>query len=72
MTNLLRCPFCKGEPVIQACDWSGRYYTDPGEKMYMGREMTHELIVCKKCKVRTHPFLTRKHLENAWNRRSKV
>ena len=69
MADLKPCPFCGGEPVMLSCDWSGGYYAEIGTKMCYGRELTHRLIMCRKCKAKTHPYITPKHLYNTWNRR---
>jgi hypothetical protein len=51
------------------CDGSGTFYTDIGTEMYLGRKMTHCLIRCERCNVKTKAYLTRRGVFNAWNRR---
>ncbi len=69
MNELKPCPFCGGEPKLMVCDGSGSYYSDIGTAAFCGREMTHKLIRCSKCGVRTKAYLTEKGLFKAWNRR---
>mgnify|MGYP002764086978 FL=1 len=68
MAELKPCPFCGGEPKLYFCDGSGRYY-DIGAAAFYGREMTHKLIRCSKCGVRTKAYLTDRGVFNGWNRR---
>jgi hypothetical protein len=68
--ELKRCPFCGGKAKVKVCDGSGTYYTDIGTEIYYGIKMTHCLIICEKCRVRTQAYLTRRGVFNAWNRRS--
>ena len=71
MPNELRpCPFCGGEAEVRVCDGSGRYVATVGTKQMWGREMTHCIITCKKCRARTQPYLTRRGVFNSWNRRA--
>lgn len=70
MNELKPCPFCGGEPKLMVCDGSGSYYADIGTAVFYGREMTHKLIRCQKCGIRTKDYLTEKGLFKAWNRRT--
>jgi hypothetical protein len=69
MDELKPCPFCGGEAKVKVCDGSGTYYADIGTVVLHGRTMTHCLILCEKCRVRTQAYLTRRGVFNAWNRR---
>ena len=69
-TELKPCPFCGGKAKVKVCDGSGTYYTDIGTDVYYGRKMTHCLIRCERCRVRTQAYLTRRGVFNAWNRRA--
>ena len=68
--ELKSCPFCDGEAKVKVCDGAGCFYTDIGTEMYLGRKMTHCLIRCEKCGVKTKAYLTRRGVFNAWNRRA--
>lgn len=68
--ELKPCPFCDGKAKVKVCDGAGCFYTDIGTEMYLGRKMTHCLIRCEKCGVKTKAYLTRRGVFNAWNRRS--
>lgn len=68
--ELKPCPFCGGKAKVKVCDSSGAYYADIGTEMLHGRQMTHCLIHCEKCRVRTQTYLTRSGVFNAWNRRA--
>lgn len=70
MAELKPCPFCGGEAKVMVCDGSGAYYTDIGTEIYRGRGMTNCLVICRKCRVRTQAYLTRRGVFNAWNRRA--
>lgn len=70
MDKLKPCPFCDGEPKVYVCDGSGSYYANIGTAVFYGREMTHKLIRCPKCGVRTKAYLTDRGVFNGWNRRS--
>lgn len=70
MSELKPCPFCGGDPVVKVCDGSGSYFTDIGTSVFYGRIMSHCLIICKKCRIRTQAYLTRRGVYNAWNRRA--
>lgn len=70
MDKLKPCPFCGGEPKVKVCDGSGTFYADIGTETLYGRKMTHCLIRCERCHVKTQPYLTRRGLFNAWNRRA--
>ena len=69
MTELKPCPFCGGKAKVMACDGAGTYYTDVGTEQFMGRKMSHCLVHCKRCGVKTKAYLTRRGVFNAWNRR---
>lgn len=71
MSELKPCPFCKGKAVVYSCDGSGHYYNELGTPVACGRNLTHLIIICDKCGIRTKPYLTRKGVFNAWNRRDK-
>ena len=68
--ELKPCPFCDGKANVKVCDGAGCFYTDIGAEMYLGRKMTHCLIRCEKCGVKTKAYLTRRGVFNAWNRRA--
>lgn len=68
--ELKNCPFCDGKAKVKVCDGAGCFYTDIGTEMYLGRKMTHCLIRCEKCGVKTKAYLTRRGVFNAWNRRA--
>ena len=70
MAELKPCPFCGGEPVVKVCDGSGSYFANIGTDVFYGRKMSHCLITCKRCRIRTIAYLTRKGVFNAWNRRA--
>lgn len=69
MRELKPCPFCGGKGKVKVCDGGGSFYTDIGTEKYYGREMTHCLIRCERCGIRTKAYLTRRGVFNAWNRR---
>ena len=69
-TELKPCPFCGGKAKVKVCDGSGAYYTDIGTEMFCGRKMTHCLVQCERCRIRTQSYLTRRGVFNAWNRRA--
>ena len=71
MRELKPCPFCGSLPTLAVCDGSGNYWTkDLTQEVSWGRKMTHCKFVCCKCGIETKPFLTRRGLFNAWNRRA--
>ena len=70
MNELKTCPFCGGKASLWVCDGSGSFYADVGTEFFYGRKMTHCLIMCKKCRIRTTAYLTRRGVFNAWNRRA--
>ena len=71
MRELKPCPFCGGEAKVFVCDNRGDYATDDLSKLaYYGREMTHCLIKCPKCRIKTSAYLTRGGAFRAWNRRA--
>ena len=70
MDELKRCLSCGGEPKVYVCDGSGSYYANIGTVVFYGREMTHKLIRCQKCGVRTKAYLTENGLFKAWNSRT--
>ena len=70
MAELKPCPFCGGVPKVKVCDGSGSYTADIGTEVYFGRKMTHRLIMCSKCRVRTQAYLTERGVFNSWNRRT--
>lgn len=67
--ELKPCPFCGGKAKVKVCDGSGTFYTDIGTDVMFGRKMTHCLIKCEKCGVKTKAYLTRRGVFNAWDRR---
>lgn len=69
MAELKPCPFCGGKAKIYVCDGNGSFFADIGTKMFYGREMTHCLVMCHRCRIRTGAYLTRRGAFNAWNRR---
>lgn len=71
MNNLKPCPFCGGEATICVSDGSGSVWTKDLETTILrGRRMTHCFAMCKKCRIRTQSYLTRRGMFNAWNRRA--
>ena len=68
--ELLNCPFCGGKAKVKVCDGSGRYVANIGTEKVFGRDMTHCIVACEKCNARTQPYLTRRGVFNAWNRRA--
>lgn len=68
--ELKPCPFCGGKAKVYVCDGSGHYYAEIGTEKFYGRKMTHCLIHCDRCRVRTQAYLTRRGVFNAWNRRA--
>ena len=70
MTELKPCPFCGCEAKVMVCDGSGAYCTDIGTEQFAGRKMSHCLVCCKRCGVKTKAYLTRRGVFNAWNRRA--
>ena len=71
MSELKRCPFCGGEAKLFVCDGSGSFWSTVGTASIGGRVMSHKLIRCVKCGIRTKAYLTDKGVFNAWNRRAK-
>lgn len=69
MMELKPCPFCGGLPKVKVCDGSGSFFSDIGTEVFYGRKMTHCLIICDRCRIRTGAYLTRRGVFNAWNRR---
>lgn len=70
MGELKPCPFCAGKAQVLACDASGVYFSSLGTPVLRGRKLTHRLVRCTKCGVRTKAYLTVRGLWNAWNRRA--
>lgn len=70
MDELKPCPFCRGEAKVYVCDGSGSLWSTIGTASIGGRPLTHKLIMCTKCGVRTKAFLTDRGVFNAWNRRT--
>lgn len=70
MNKLKPCPFCGGAAIVNVCDGSGTYHNDIGTEVCFGRKMTHCLVMCKRCGVRTKAYLTRRGVFNSWNRRT--
>ena len=70
MSNLKSCPFCGAEPKLYYCNTNGQYITQDASvsKLY-GRDITHKMIICSKCGIRTKTYATNKEAFNAWNRR---
>lgn len=70
MSELNPCPFCGRKAALYVCDGSGEYHTKDLETATLrGRKMTHCQFRCK-CGIMTKPYLTRRGLRNAWNRRA--
>jgi hypothetical protein len=73
MENKLKpCPFCGGEAKVKVCDGSGTFYADIGTEVLFGRKMSHCLIKCERCDIKTKAYLTRRGVFNAWQRRTEV
>jgi hypothetical protein len=73
MENKLKpCPFCGGEAKVKVCDGSGTFYADIGTEVLFGRKMSHCLIKCERCDIKTKAYLTRRGMFNAWQRRTEV
>lgn len=71
MPNELKpCPFCGGEAEVKVCDGAGCHYAKIGTDVLFGRKMTHCLVRCEGCGVKTKAYLTRRGVFNAWNRRA--
>lgn len=71
MDKLKPCPFCGNKPTIYLCDGRGWYVTKHLDMdTHCGVKMTHCMVMCEKCRVRTAPYLTRRGMKNAWNRRT--
>ena len=70
MEELKNCPFCNGKAKVMVCDGSGSFYADIGTERFMGCEMSHFLILCEKCGIKTKAYLTRRDVYNAWQRRT--
>ena len=68
-TKLKPCPFCGADASIKSCDGSGGYYSDLGTSVLYGRKLTHYLVRCRKCGVRTKAYATAKGVIIAWSRR---
>ena len=68
--ELKKCPFCGGKAKVKVCDGSGSFYANIGTERFMGRDMSHCLIRCEKCGVKTKAYLTRRGVYNAWQRRA--
>ena len=69
MDNLKPCPFCGGKAQVKVCDGSGNFCADVGTVVLFGRQMSHCLIKCQRCGVKTKAYLTRRGVFNAWQRR---
>ena len=70
MSELKPCPFCGSTAVMERCDKYGQYHTkDIGVVMLMGRDMSHKMVICERCGIRTKAYLTERGAFNAWNRR---
>jgi hypothetical protein len=73
MENKLKsCPFCGGKAKVKVCDGSGTFYADIGTEVLFGRKMSHCLIKCERCDIKTKAYLTRRGVFNAWQRRTEV
>lgn len=70
MSELKPCPFCGGKAEIWVCDGAAMYRGKIGAVIVAGRQMTHKMISCCKCGVKTKPYLTERGVFNAWNRRA--
>jgi hypothetical protein len=68
--ELKSCPFCGGKAKVKVCDGGGEYCTDIGTDVFRGRKMSHCLIRCERCGVKTKAYLTRRGVFNAWDRRA--
>lgn len=70
MNELELCPCCGGIAVMERCDKYGQYHTkDIGVVMLRGREMSHKMVICQHCGLRTKAYLTERGAANSWNRR---
>ena len=70
MAELKPCPFCGGKPKVKVCDGSGSFFSDIGTEVLFGRKMTHCLVICDRCRIRTNAYLTRRGVFKAWNMRT--
>ena len=70
MAELKPCPFCGGKPKVKVCDGSGSFFSDIGTEVLFGRKMTHCLVICDRCRIRTNAYLTRRGVFNGCNRRT--
>ena len=71
MAELKPCPFCGGEAKVHICDGAGMYHNSPERgNVLFGRHLTHKMILCNKCGIRTKAYATDRGVFNAWNRRA--
>lgn len=71
MSELKPCPFCGGEAELRVCDATGCITSTNLEiEISWGKAMSHYMIFCKKCRIRTGAYLTKRGVFTAWNRRT--
>lgn len=66
MPPLKTCPFCGGEAELLYTKSFGAFYSN----IPWGKEYDRKVIRCKRCKVETKKFATKKGCFNAWNMRA--
>ena len=70
--ELKRCPFCDGLAKFHVSDSTGLVHTGELNVLQIrGKQMTHCLVICQRCGIRTGTYLTRLGAFNAWDRRVK-
>lgn len=67
--ELKPCAHCGGRVLHWYCTPDGHYISRRQERIY-GRELTHHLIRCEVCGIRTKPYSIEFRAAKAWNRRA--